>query len=208
MKIKHKSAVFFTMLIITLIMYILYWGKTRPISVVLQAGHEGRILGNTGASSKLYREKEWTVLVANKVAYYLRQWKIEVKRVPAKLEILRADLAISIHFDGAKVSCSSGASIGYPNENSYGFAQDWKALYKNYFPYRWHRDNFTKNLEYYYAYKWIRANKFLVLELGEITCAKQTRWLKPRLDKIAHLLAYAIATELGVEVKKPSLLLP
>lgn len=203
MRIKHKSASFFALLIIALVLYILYWSNTKPISVIIQAGHEGRITGNTGASSKLYREKEWTVLVANKVAFYLREWNIEVKRVPAKLEILRADLALSIHFDGAKVSCSSGASIGYPNQDSYTFAQNWKTLYKAYFPFRWHRDNFTKNLEHYYAYKWIRADKFLILELGEMTCAKQTRWLKPRLDKISHLIAYAIAKELGIEVRKP-----
>lgn len=204
MTIKHKPAVFFATIIILLVGYILYLGGTKPIRVVIQAGHEGRILGNTGASSKLYLEKEWTVLVADEVALHLRKWKIEVKRVPAKLEMLRADLAVSIHFDGAKVSCSSGASIGYPHQDSYTFAQNWKALYKEIFPFKWKKDNFTPNLEHYYAYKWIRAEKFLVLELGEITCAKQSQWLKPRLKKISHLIAYAIATELGLKVKKPS----
>jgi len=57
----------------------------------------------------------------------------------------------------------------------------------------------------YYAYKWIRADKFLLLELGEITCDKQTKWLKSRLKKIAHLIAYAIAKELGKEVPKPKI---
>lgn len=100
---------------------------------------------------------------------------------------------------------SSGASVGYPNAKSKAFAQHWKKLYKAYFPYRWHRDNFTQTLSDYYAYDRIDAQKFLVLELGEITCEKQTKWLKPRLKKIAHLLAYAIAKELGKEVKKPTI---
>jgi len=206
MEIKHKSAVFFASLIIFLVAYILYLGMTKPFTVILQAGHEGRIHGNTGASSRLYHEKEWTVIVADEVAIHLRKWNVDVKRIPAKVEILRANLALSIHFDGAKVPCSSGASIGYPNQNSYAFAQDWKALYREYFPFKWHKDNFTANLEHYYAYKWIHAEKFLLLELGEITCDTQSKWLKPRLKKVAHLIAYAIARELGISVKKPSLL--
>jgi len=44
-----------------------------------------------------------------------------------------------------------------------------------------------------------------VLELGEITCPKQTKWLKPRLKQIAHLVAYAIARELGYGPTKPNL---
>ncbi len=80
-----------------------------------------------------------------------------------------------------------------------------KSSNKSYFPFRWHEDNFTPNLKEYYAYRWIRAEKFLILELGEITCEKQTNWLKPRLKKIAHLIAYSIATELGKDVEKPAL---
>jgi len=203
MNIKNKAASFFALLIILLMAFILYWSTTKPIAVVIQAGHEGRTSGNTGAMTKHYREVEWNILVADEVAKKLRSWDIEVKRVPAKVRITRAQIAISIHFDSAGTPCNSGASIGYPSQDSYDFAQNWKALYKNYFPYQWHADNFTKNLSNYYAYKWIRAEKFLVLELGELTCDKQTKWLKPRLKKVAHLVAYAIAKELGKNVPKP-----
>jgi len=55
------------------------------------------------------------------------------------------------------------------------------------------------------AEDYARAEKFLILELGEITCEKQTKWLYPRLKKIAHLIAYAIAKELGHKVEKPHL---
>jgi len=44
-----------------------------------------------------------------------------------------------------------------------------------------------------------------VLELGEITCKKQVKWLKPRLETIAHLIAYAIAREMGYAPKRPYL---
>jgi len=203
MNIKNKPATFFALLIIFLMAFILYWSTTKPIDVVIQAGHEGRTSGNTGAVSKLYSEVKWNILVADEVAKKLKSWDIDVKRVPAKVRFTRAKIAVSIHFDAAKIPCHSGASIGYPNKNSYTFAQAWKKLYKAHFPYHWHEDNFTQNLKNYYAYKWIHADKFLVLELGELTCEKQTKWLKPRLKKVAHLIAYAIATQLGRTVKKP-----
>ncbi len=202
---KNKAATFFAVLIILLMAFILYWSSTKPVSVVIQAGHEGRVSGNTGAESSLYREEEWNIIVADEVAKKLRSWNIEVKRMPAKVRFTRAKIAVSIHFDGAKTPCNSGASIGYPSSNSYDFARRWEKLYKDYFPFRWHEDNFTPNLKEYYAYRWIRAEKFLILELGEITCKKQTKWLKPRLKKIAHLIAYSIATELGKKVDKPIL---
>ena len=205
MHTKDKAATFFATLIILLIGFILYWNSTKPVSVVVQAGHEGRTSGNTGAESSLYREEDWNIIVADEVTKKLRSWNIDVKRVPAKVSFIRAKIAVSIHFDGAKRVCNSGASIGYPNKNSYAFARRWEKLYSSYFPFRWHEDNFTKNLKEYYAYKKIDADKFLLLELGEITCKKQTQWLKPRLKKIAHLVAYSIATELGKNVDKPIL---
>ena len=206
MKLKNKAAAFFAVLILTLFGYILYQSLREPISVVIQAGHEGRTCGNTGAECKLYREEDWNILVANEAARQLEAWGIDVKRVPADISLQRAKIAVAIHFDGAKNICRSGASVGYPDNNaSKAFAQRWKELYRNYYPFKWHEDNFTENLRNYYAYRWIRAEKFLVLELGEITCETQTQWLKPRLKKIAHLIAYAIASELGKQVHQPDL---
>jgi len=205
MHIKNKAASFFAIIIISLIVYVIYMG-VHTTEVVIQAGHEGRTKGNTGAQTKQYREVDWNILVADEVARLLQSWDIEVERVPAKLSLMRANIAVSIHFDSAKKSCTSGASIGYKDNNaSKAFAQAWKKLYKPYFPFKYHRDNFTKTLSEYYGYKWIRAEKFLILELGELTCNKQTKWLKPRLKKIAHLIAYSIAIELGKDVKKPKI---
>jgi len=205
MHTKNIAGAFFAILIISFVGYILYWGATKPVSVLIQAGHEERVSGNTGATGSLYKETEWNTFVADEVTKQLRSWGIDVKRVPAKVDFTRAKIAVSIHFDSAKIPCNSGASIGYPNKNSYDFARKWEKLYKAYFPFRWHKDNFTKNLKHYYAYKKVDAEKFLVLELGEITCEKQTKWLQPRLKKVARLVAYSIATELGKTVEKPAL---
>jgi N-acetylmuramoyl-L-alanine amidase len=202
---KNRAGAFFALLIILLVAFIMYWGSTKPVSVVIQAGHEDRISGNTGATGSRYKETEWNTLVADEVTKRLRSWDIDVKRIPAKVPFLRAKIAVSIHFDSAKRVCHSGASIGYPDKDSYDFARDWEKLYKAYYPFKWHQDNFTENLKHYYAYRKIDAEKFLVLELGEITCDEQTKWLKPRLKKIAHLIAYAIATERGKNGPKPAL---
>ncbi len=206
MHTKNLAGVIFAVLIISLVGFILYWGSIKPVSVIVQAGHEERVKGNTGATGFHYKETEWNTIVADEVAKQLTEWNIDVKRIPAKVpKFSRTKIAVSIHFDSAKKPCRSGASIGYPNKNSYDFARRWEKLYRSHFPFGWHEDNFTKNLKNYYAYKKIDAEKFLILELGEITCEKQTVWLQPRLKKIAHLLAYAIASELGKEVAKPKL---
>jgi N-acetylmuramoyl-L-alanine amidase len=206
MNLKNKTAALFAGLILLLIGYILYQSLKAPVPVIIQAGHEGRTCGNTGAVCKNYKEVAWNILVADEAAKQLERWGIEVKRVPADVLPQRAVIAVAIHFDSARRICRSGASVGYPDTNaSRAFATRWKEVYKPYFPFRWHADNFTDNLKDYYAYKTIRADKFAVLELGEITCQKQAKWLKPRLKKIARLIAYTIAKELGKQVPKPKL---
>ncbi len=205
MFIKNRALSILTLFVLLFVGAVVFYSLKKPVDVVIQAGHEGRLTGNTGAESALFKESKWNVIVADEAAKKLRSWGIKVIRIPARVHFVRAKIAVAIHFDGAKSVCASGASIGYPNEDSEDFAAKWKRLYGGYFPFRWHKDNFTKNLRNYYAYRWIRADKFLLLELGEITCNKQAKWLHPKLKKIAHLVAYAIATELGKDVKKPQI---
>ena len=196
--IKNIFAFTLSAIILIIIAIALYWQHIEPIPVVIQAGHEGRENGNTGAVSHGTQEVEWNTIVADQIAKKLQSWGIETKRVGATTQPLKAKIAVAIHFDGAKTPCSSGASVGYPNKKSKKLANRWKKLYKKYFPFHWQKDNFTKNLSNYYAYYTIKAEKFLVLELGEITCKKERRWLKPRLKTIANLIAATIATEFGL----------
>ncbi len=196
--IKNIFGFTLSLIILITIAIALYWQHKKPIPVVIQAGHEGRDTGNTGAASHGTQEVEWNIIVANQVAKKLQSWGIETKRVDAKTPIVKAKVAVAIHFDGAQIPCSSGASVGYQNSASQKLAQKWKQVYKQYFPFKWQKDNFTKNLSNYYAFYTIQAEKFLVLELGEITCKKERRWLKPRLKTIANLIAATIATEFGL----------
>jgi hypothetical protein len=76
-------------------------------------------------------------------------------------------------------------------------ARRWKKEYSDFFPFSWHRDNFTEDLKNYYGFSRINTTKgFLVLELGEITCDKQMDWLKPKLKQVASKIAYFIIKEL------------
>ncbi len=199
--IKNKTAVILSFVIILLIVLATLWHKKSAPLVVIQAGHEGRTKGNTGSSYSRLKEVDWNIYVANEAARKLREWGISVKRVGADTKVIKAKVAVAIHFDGAPKPCSSGASIGYQNRDSKEFANRWKKLYKSYYPFKWQKDNFTENLSKYYGYNYIKADKFLVLELGEITCKKQTKWLKPRLKTIAHLVAANIAREFGLDAR-------
>jgi len=194
----NKTAITIASIVLSFLLFAIYLHSLKPVSVIIQAGHEGRVNGNTGSSNGKIKEVNWNILVANEVAKTLNKWGIDTKRVGADIKPIESKIAVAIHFDGAKRVCSSGASIGYKDKNSKTLAKSWKRVYKKYFPFNWQKDNFTPNLNDYYAYKIIKAKKFLVLELGEISCKKQVIWLKPRLKTIAHLIAATIAKEFGI----------
>jgi hypothetical protein len=175
--------------------------------VFVQAGHEGRTSGKTGADGPIGREIDWTPIVASAATAALRQANISVIRKPA--DGLNPDgydvkLAFFIHFDGDTPPCHSGASIGYNNEIYRPAADAWRALYSQYWKFRWMKDNFSEDEHHYYGFKFTRAKDTeLLLELGEITCPAQAQWLKPRLVWIGQLLAHFAGTRLGKPVPLP-----
>lgn len=176
-------------------------------NVLIQAGHEGRTTGATGASSQWGREIIWTPIVADEATRILREAEITVIREDAYLdsEKYKVELAIFIHFDGSKSPCNSGASIGYIDINDKSTADAWRSLYSEYWPFIWMKDNFTSNLINYYGYKYtVTSDAELVLELGELTCKVQALWLKPRLKLLGSLLAYFISQR----IKKGNILKP
>lgn len=181
--------------------------KSIQADVYIQAGHEGRFFGNTGSVSKYGREIDWTKIVADEATHLLRNAGISVIRAPADMKqesVVR--LALSIHFDGSKRPCATGASVGLNNPSDKSAARAWKHLYGTIFPFKWMPDNFSDNLKYYYNYRYTLASDAeLVLELGEMSCPRQARWMKPRLKKLGALIAYFAAQRIGVSgIRKPS----
>jgi hypothetical protein len=182
-----------------LLIIAIYNNRVVNTTVLLQAGHEGRTSGNIGSINGKYKELDWNVIVTKEIERELKRHNIDVTRVGAKIPYTNARIAIAIHFDGANRPCSTGASIGYDIEHpkSKRLAYRWKSIYRGYFPFKWHRDNFTENLAEYYGFSRVNSEKgFLVLELGEITCNQQVAWLEPRLDLIAIKIADLIMDEL------------
>lgn len=186
-------------LLFFLLMMAIFNNRVINTTVLIQAGHEGRTIGNTGSIHNGLVESKWNTLVSKEVERILEAKGIDVTRVGAKVPISNAVIAIAIHFDGAAKECSTGASVGYnpSNYTAKAMAKRWRAEYKKFFPFRWHQDNFTDNLSHYYAFSEVQASKgFLVLELGELTCKRQTDWLKPRLKEVAAKIANFIIKEL------------
>lgn len=173
----------------------------RGYDVLVSAGHEGRPQScphfpqhhcNLGAAG----ERAWNPIVANEVTRVLRAHRIRVVRLPADYAGTYAvRVAVFIHFDGASPPCGSAASIGYPPGANRAAAASWKRLYDRYFPFGFRPDNFSVGLREYYAYKQTRASVgAYVLELGEITCPAQHRWLANRLRFDGDLIAYWIGS--------------
>ena len=182
--------------------------KYERAEIYIQAGHEGRTKGATGTSSTYGTEIEWTPIVADEATRILEEAGISVIRSKAdhrKYSIV--DLALSIHFDGCATQCGSGASIGYDDHTDKPAADEWKSMYSNHFKHKWHKDNFTKNLSNYYNFKYtITRDAELVLELGDLTCPTQAKWMKKNLKNLGHIVAYFAAKRIGKEhlVTKPN----
>ena len=181
--------------------------KYDRAEVYIQAGHEGRTRGATGTSGPYGNEIDWTPIVADEATRILEEAGITVIRSNAdRRKYSIVDLALSIHFDGCATQCGSGASIGYDDHTDKPAADEWKALYSNYFKHKWHDDNFTKNLSNYYNFKYtITRDAELVLELGDLTCPTQAKWMKNNLKNLGNVVAYFAAKRIGKEhlIKKP-----
>ncbi len=209
-KTDQSNLVAFLLIIILIGVFILlvddYDSQPQDANVYIQAGHEGRIFGNTGSVSAYGREMDWNTIVADEATRILRNAGVSVIRAAADHKRKsNIQLALSIHFDGSNRACRTGASIGYPHHSDRSAARTWKRIYRPVFPFKWMPDNFSKNLSGYYNYYYTRASDAeLVLELGEISCPEQARWLKPRLKRLGALVAYFAAQRIGVwGVAKP-----
>jgi hypothetical protein len=167
----------------------------RDADVLIQAGHEGRTIGATGASGPLGDEIDWTPIVADEATRVLREAGVSVIREDASLiGRYNVQIAVFLHFDGSRTRCSSGASVGYDDATDKPAANAWKALYSQYWPFRFMEDNFTDNLSNYYGFgHTFTRDAELVLELGEISCLEQAEWLKPRLSWLGRLVAHFIS---------------
>ena len=116
--------------------------------VVIQAGHEDTPDDRTGGEGPLGNEIDWTPVVANEAVRVLTQAGVNAVKETAHIKVThqqyRCKLAIFVHFD-APDSGESGPSLGYDHDSDADAADEWKTLYKVFFPFNdtWLRDNAT-----------------------------------------------------------------
>ena len=185
--------------------------------VLLQAGHEGlkRNDGSGsapshGTSGTTRPEHEITPIVTDAAAEILRTHGVSVVRVPAFYpKLFKVKLGLALHFDGSGRPCSSGASVGYPPGAPIGSnkptADLWKEIWGEFWPFKWMKDNFTKNLSGYYGYRRMNTSiAEMLIEFGEITCPEQDTWLQPRLEWMGGVVAHFAGRVLDVDIPKPA----
>jgi hypothetical protein len=98
-------------------------------------------------------------------------------------------------------------SVGYDHSSDADAAQEWKVLYKEFFPFNdtWLRDNATRDENFYYGFKYtVTSDAEFVVELGDLGSLRQASWLKPRLKWLGQLLAHFVSHRIGMgNVPKP-----
>jgi len=179
--------------------------------VVIQAGHENTPDNMTGGEGPLGREIDWTPVVANEAVRILKEAGVNAIKETAHIKVTkrtyRCKLALFVHFD-APDKGEAGPSVGYDHSSDAAAADEWKALYKEFFPYNdtWLRDNATKNEQYYYGFKYtVTSDAEFVVELGDLSSLRQAKWLKPRLKWLGQLLAYFVSRRIGEgKLQKPA----
>jgi hypothetical protein len=183
--------------------------------VVIQAGHENTPDGITGGEGPLGREIEWTPIVANEAVRVLTLAGVNAVKETAYIKVTaqryRCRLALFIHFD-APDSGEAGPSVGYEHSSDAVGAEQWKNLYKEFFPFAetWQRDNVTDRERHYYGFKFIATSdaEFLI-ELGDLHSLRQAQWLKPRLVWLGQLVAYFVSNRIAKGgVPKPAAFTP
>lgn len=183
--------------------------------VVIQAGHENTPDGMTGGEGPLGREIEWTPIVANEAVRVLTAAGVNAIKETAYIKVTqqryRCKLALFIHFDAPDTG-EAGPSVGYDHPSDAQAAEQWKNLYKEFFPFpdTWLRDNATDRERLYYGFKYTATSdaEFLI-ELGDLHSLRQAQWLKPRLVWLGQLVAHFVSNRIGKGgVPKPAAFTP
>lgn len=143
------------------------------MKIIIQAGHEGRTTGATGAPN----EQSFNIDISNKVADELRSRGFEVKRVNAdpKHEEISGDwdLFLSIHYD-ADVYGTGGFFVDYPEPSTDGATeQSQKIAYLIRQEYGGttgivnHPERSNVNTRYYYMWKFLSSKTpCVIIECG------------------------------------------
>jgi hypothetical protein len=177
--------------------------KVIECDVVIQAGHENTPDDKTGGEGPLGKEIDWTPVVANEAVRVLKEAGVDAVKETAFIKSThqhyRCKLALFVHFDDPDHG-EAGPSVGYGHSSDADAAEEWKTLYKEFFPFNetWLKDNATPDEHHYYGFQYTATSDAeFVVELGDLGSLRQAEWLKPRLKWLGQLLAYFVSHRLG-----------
>lgn len=176
--------------------------------ICLQAGHEGRTSGATGAPG----EQELTIRIRNALFDVLTTKGFQVQKVnadPKASEIDKDfDLFLAIHGD-ANVYGTGGGFVDFPEPSTDGATQESQriagAIAEEYFKHSQiinHPERSNKNTRFYYMWKKLSAKTpCVIIELGVVTDAHDKVLLNDT-QRITGALARGICKAFGVSYEE------
>lgn len=181
---------------------------TRVADVLIQAGHEGRTSGATGAVGNGLREIDLTPRVADAAVGVLRSVGLSVLRDTATTSNATVKVAVAFHFDGP---ANAGAQFLYDDLTDKALADALRAAYDVHYDGKWLRDNTsyladkTGYSRYYGFTQWTTTDGEVVLELDTLgDPVRATLWAQPGYPEWAgRVIGAAIARRLGKPVVDP-----
>jgi hypothetical protein len=181
---------------------------TRTADVLIQAGHEGRTSGATGAAANGLREIELTPRVADAATVVLRDAGLTVLRDPAATTAAKVKVAVAFHFDGPP---QAGAQFLFDDPTDQPLAAFLRAAWDVRHDGNWLRDNTsyladdTGHSRYYGFPHWNTTDGEVVMEMDTIgDPARAAIWKQPGYPEWAGRVAgAAIARRLGRNVVDP-----
>lgn len=182
----------------------------RVADVLIQAGHEGRNSGATGAAANGLREIDLTPRVADAAAQTLRDAGLTVLRDPADPADDKATvkIAVAFHFDGPP---GAGAQFLYDDPSDKPLADYLRAAWDVYYEGKWLPDNTsyladdTGYSRYYGFSDWTTSDGEVVMELDTIgDPVRAALWKQPGYPEWAgRVIGAAIARRLGKNTPDP-----
>ncbi|SDY96534.1 hypothetical protein SAMN04487939_11082 [Lysobacter sp. yr284] len=171
--------------------------------VVLQIGHFPRKTGKTGGTGKYVTEQQAAAAIADGVRQKLSTLKVDNKAISTIVvgaddftRGLKTKIFLALHTDSSEKPCSVGPSLGYEagtsrvGTNGLALAT---ALTLGYDATKFMKDNYTRNLSGYYAYRSINSSAFkALLEMSELSCPEQETNLLKNAAQLSENLAIAI----------------
>jgi hypothetical protein len=182
---------------------------TRTADVLIQAGHEGRTSGLTGAHANGLREIDITPRISDAAVAWLTARGVSVLRDTADTGEATVKIAVAVHLDGTP---HSGAQFLYDDATDKPLADHLRRMWKVDVGYpEWLPDNTSwladdEGWSRYYGFrKWTTTDGEVVFELGSLGQASQADlWRQPGYAEWAgRWLGHGIATRLGVASTAP-----